>query len=110
MTKRSEQAKELVNSKKTIIFRMVLKNGNIAERVLSPITHTNDATEILYSDIINRYRPKDMIDNVDITNIDYSKLDKITKDIMPSTSTEQGIVLCRIETLLESGYQVCDLQ
>ena len=106
MKQRYELAKKVIEPRKEIILRLILPNGNLAERRLSPNMHHAESSEILYNDTLILYRPKNPKNKLDIFNIDYKDLIKVTKEILPPSTTSQGVILHKLETLFESGYQI----
>ena len=89
------RATELMNSGKKIVMRIMLPNGNVAERIFTPIKLT-DNKHYMYTHKMNMYDVKD------------SKLVLQYSTSMPSTTSEKGVLSTLLETLLISGYEVYD--
>lgn len=105
----TKQADELMKSGKRIILRMQLYNGNIAERILTPVKTSPNEQYQLYSNVKNLYewKNKSSTTEVDLKNLDFSKLRRIGKGTLQPSTSKRGMVSSLIEVLLVSGYNVC---
>ena len=106
----TKQADTLMHSKKRIILRMQLRNGDIVERILSPVKDPSDDKHLMYNNIKNIYELKDKkkSTDVDLNNLDFSTLRRIGRGTLKPTSSKRGMVSSLVEVLLMSGYTVCD--
>ena len=89
----TRRAKELMMSGKMIKLRLTLSDGNIAERVFTPV-HLPKNGYVLYTHKMNTYEVRDSG-----TMMTYSTS-------LPSSTTEKGRLSTLLETLLISGYEV----
>ena len=93
-------ANELMLSGDKITLRIILHNGNIVERVISPVTATLKKEHPLYSDVKNVYQCIDKTEAVDLNNLDRSNLRKISTENLQTTSTKNGMMIPLLEVLL----------
>lgn len=91
------KAKELVDSGKMLTFRMILPNGNIAERHLVPTEHT-PGSDYFYKD--TRY----IFKLPGKTNV---PLQTVGKMELPPQTTKNGAIYNFVEELLKD-YTYCE--
>ena len=97
-------ARELIHMNKSITFRFLLKNGHVVERVISEVSHLDDASIIYYSDYRYEYIHQKGYIEKDIMKIDMTKMQNKVRTVNPTLSTENGTIYHTVETLLKSGY------
>ena len=93
----TKQANELMTSGQTITLRKTLKNGNIAERVFTPVVSVNENYRI-YTDKMIVYQ------------VNNNEILMHHTESYPSTTTDKGVLSTVLETLLISGYEVYNKQ
>ena len=99
-----KEASILVNQREKLIFRHVLKNGMLVERIISPVAYAGNQEHCLYSHVRIEYKPKKDYKINNIYDCDKSKMIKINKYNHPSVSSEHGVITNVIEDLLRNGY------
>ena len=104
----TKEAKRLMLSGDKIILRTRLHNGNIVERLISPVSATIKKEHPLYSDVKNVYEVIDKNKEIDLVELDVANIRKISKENLQSTSTKNGMLIPLLEILLMSGYVVCN--
>ena len=97
-------ARELIQFNSTLKFRFLLKNGHLVERVISEVSHLDNADAIYYSDYRYEYIPVKGYVEKDIMKIDMNKMQSTGRTVNPTLSTENGMIYHTVEMLLKSGY------
>lgn len=92
-----KQAKELVDSGKPMVFRLILPNGNIAERHITPVSHTL-GSDFYYTDTKYVYT---------LENKNAMKLKCIETTKMSPQTTKNGVIYGFIASLLKE-YTFCN--
>lgn len=99
-----KQATELIKKNERMVFRYLLANGNMVERIIKPVK-PNPKSFTVYRDIRKFYRPKKgKIE--DIRTVNTSSLKKLESVEMPSKSEDGNTIKSLIVSLLDMGYVV----
>lgn len=102
-----KKASELVNLNQLLIFRLLLPNGNMIERRITPVIPAGNS-HIVYRD--HKYVYKGNKEPItDIHTVDLRTLRKIESIEMPSRSSQNGIIKHTIENLLKMNYEVVNI-
>lgn len=99
-----KRADALIKRNERLIFRYLLANGTMVERVIKPVKPTPKSS-MLYRDIRKFYKAKKgKIE--DISTVDTKSLRKIESVEMPSRTAQGNTVKDLIVSLLDMGYIV----
>lgn len=100
-----DQASHIVlsyfNSYKTIYFRLVMKDGNLAERV---ITRIENGDEKVFSHIRYRYAPKPGKE-IKPDAIKYNDIIRTEKEVMPTLYQKKNTIRPLLKELLKMGFR-----
>ena len=102
--KLEKKADALIQKNEKMVFRFLLKNGTMVERIIKPVK-PNAKSTVIYRDIRRFYKAKKgKIE--DISTVNTSSLKRLESVEMPSKSGEENTIKPVIVSLLESGYIV----
>lgn len=97
-----KQADEYIKRNDLLIFRLLLQNGNMVERLVKPIKPNRNIPPI-YRDVRRVYAPKKG-EIKDIKNVNVRSLRRLESEEMPSKPGEGNTVKSLIVALLEMGF------
>lgn len=100
----TKQAHDVVATGKKIILRYQLKNGHILERIIEPVMNVSNEGVRYYSDTKREYALKEGTTFENIYDIPEKNLVKLGKEILPTTTTKNGVIIHLLESLLSLGY------
>ena len=100
----TKQAYDAVNTGKKIILRYQIKNGHILERVIEPVMSISNKGVRYYSDTKREYALKEGTTFSNIYDIPEKNLISLGKEILPTTTTKNGVIIHLLESLLSFGY------
>jgi hypothetical protein len=102
-----KKAAELANQNQVMTFRLLLPNGNMIQRKITPVIPRGDGF-IIYRDHKDVYKGINQPIS-DIQNVDLRTLWKIESTEMPAYSSENGTIKHCIENLLKMNFELIDL-
>ncbi len=97
-----KKADELINQNRQLVFRYLLANGTLVERIIKPVK-PNRRDPIVYRDIRRFFKPKKG-KILDVSTVNTKSLKKIESVEMPSKSQSGNTIKSTIVSLLETGY------
>lgn len=100
----TKKAHEALKTGKKITLRYQLRNGHILERNIEPVMSVGNEGIRYYSDTKYEYALKDGTTFDDIYNIPEKNLIKLGKEVYPTTTTKNGVIINLLESLLSFGY------
>lgn len=89
------------NSYKTVYFRLVMKDGNLAERVITKIDNGDDK---VFSHIRYRYAPKPGKE-IKLDSINYNDMIRIEKETMLTLYQKKNTIRPLLKELLKMGFR-----
>lgn len=104
--KLEKEAEKIIRKNETMKFRLLLKNGDLAERVIKPVK-SSSSSSVVYREIRNFYKPKkDKIE--DVKNISKNNLKRINSIEMSSSNESGDRIHGLVISLLEMGYELIE--
>lgn len=100
--KLEKKADDLIAQNRQLVFRYLLANGTLVERIIKPVK-PNKNNPTLYRDIRRFFRPKKG-KIIDVATVNTSSLQKVDTIEMPSKSEVGNTIKSTITSLLDMGY------
>lgn len=97
-----KKADDLINQNRQLVFRYLLANGTLVERIIKPVK-PNRKDPIIYRDIRRFFKAKEGKISNPIT-VNTKSLKKIDAIEMPSKSESGNTIKSTIVSLLDMGY------
>lgn len=99
--KLEKEAEKIISKNRTMKFRLLLKNGDLAERIIKPVSSSSSST--VYREIRNFYKPKkDKFE--DVQSISKSNMKKVNSVELSSKCEIGDTIHGLVVSLLEMGY------
>lgn len=99
-----KKAKELISLRKRLVFRKLISDVRLIERILEPTMFCASDDYILYKNTSILYTPKGVYKITNINDVDYTKLNMRRKETLNSMTTKDGIVTVLVSELLKDEY------